>query len=159
MNIRQQKYKQNRLLGMNIVNAARAAGYSEKYATHKGYRIERLVKVGLSDAFERAGLTDNAIIIHALEGLKADKVQGCDVYVYKDEDDKWQVNEAKNEFIENPDWNARHKYFETILKLTERLKDKWEVIGQQSIINIINTSGNKPNLINRLEGKPEAIPE
>jgi hypothetical protein len=98
MNIRLQKYKANRLAGMNQYNAARAAGYSHNYANKGGKRIEDLGKVGLEDAFEQAGLTDNAIIKHALEGLNA-------------------TRNGK------PDWAVRHRYYTTILELKGKIQD------------------------------------
>ena len=57
MNDRQKRYKANRIKGMNQHNAAIAAGYSEKYS-RQACRIERLVKVSIADALERAGLTE-----------------------------------------------------------------------------------------------------
>jgi hypothetical protein len=125
MNDRQQKYKKNRLLGMNQVNAARAAGYSEKYS-RQACRIERSVKVSMADAFERAGLTDKAIVAHALEGLNASKVISCNV-IAPDGEGMKDANSMTKDFVDVPDWQSRHKYFETILKLTELLKEKFEV--------------------------------
>lgn len=115
--------------GMNIVNAARVAGYSESFAKAKAYRLERLVKVGMVDAFERAGFTDQAIIAHALAGLSALKLQSCNIYISKPNpesinSDKLIINKNSNDFVEVEDWNARHKYFETILKLIDKLNDK-----------------------------------
>ena len=129
MNIRQQKYKNNRLLGMNQHNAAIAAGYSEKYAK-QACRIEKLVKVSLTDVFERAGLTDKAIVVHALQGLTATKLRVCDLHISKNEDGELKVNENSNDFIEIEDWNIRHKYFTTICELTDRLKNKIEHSGK-----------------------------
>lgn len=106
--LRQQRYKLNRLKGMNQYNAAIAAGYSEKYA-RQACRIERLVKVSISDIIERAGLTDKELIEYAQEGMKATKLFG-------------------KKGIEHADWNARHKFFQTILLLKEKLKSK-EVEG------------------------------
>jgi hypothetical protein len=114
MNIRQAKYKKNRLAGMNQYNAARAAGYSEAYS--RNAKPEKIVKGCMADAFEQAGLTDKAIVAHALEGLIASKtvsaVGGKD------------AGAGTFDFIDVPDWGNRHKYFETILKLTERMKEK-----------------------------------
>lgn len=103
---------------MNPVNAAVVAGYSINYANAKSYRIERLVKVGMAEVFERAGLTDKAIVAHALEGLNAMKVVNADVYTVDGEVDK---DQSANREVK--DWNARHKYFNTILQLTDKLKE------------------------------------
>ena len=147
MNIYQQKYKRNRLLGMNQYNAARAAGYSETTSRTHSDRIERAIKGDLRDAFEQAGLTDKAIVAHALSGLNALKLQSCNIYVSKPnaesvDADKLIINKNSDDFVEIEDWNARHKYFETILKLTERLMDKvlhsGHVGGGEARIYIIN---------------------
>lgn len=135
MNIRQQKYKKNRLLGMNPENAAVAAGFSVSYARAKAYRIERSAKVGMADAFERAGLTDKAIVTHALEGLNAMKLQSCNIFISKPnaesiDADKLIINKNSNDFVEVEDWANRHKYFNTICEMTERIKHKVEHSGE-----------------------------
>jgi hypothetical protein len=109
MNVRMQKYKKNRLSGMNIRNAARAAGYSESYVRQNG--PENKVKQSLEDSFEQAGLTDSAIVKHAIEGLNALS--------------EIIIEGAK--YGDKPEWAVRHKYFETILKLTNRLKEKADI--------------------------------
>jgi hypothetical protein len=124
LNLRQQKYKKNRIAGMNPVNAARAAGYSENYAK-QACRVEKLIKVSLADHFERAGLTDKAIVQHGLDGLQANKVISCNV-IAPDGEGMKDANSMTKDFIDVPDWNARHRYYETILKLTDRLKEKVE---------------------------------
>jgi len=121
MNVRQQFYKKYRLEGMSKYAAARKAGYSHSYAT-QAKNIEK--RMNMADLLEMEGLTDKALSQHAREGLNAVKIQGCDIYVYQDKDGKWKVNESKNEFIEAPDWNVRHKYLDTILKLKNKLNDK-----------------------------------
>lgn len=115
MNVRLQKYKANRLAGMNIYNAARAAGYSYNYARQA--KPEKIAKDSMSDAFEQAGLTDRAIVAYGLQGLQANKVISANI-IHGDADEK------TNDFIEVPDWANRHRYFETILKLTDKLRDK-----------------------------------
>ena len=57
MNLRQQKYKANRLKGMTQYNAARAAGYSENYSK-QGSRIEKVVIDSIQNTLEQAGMTD-----------------------------------------------------------------------------------------------------
>lgn len=97
-NRRQREYRLNRVKGMNQYNAARAAGYSENYARDHSDRIEKAVKVGIGDIFEQAGLTDKFLAEFAAQGLKATKLCGRDS-------------------VEFADWMARHKFFETILRL------------------------------------------
>ena len=120
MNMRLQKYKKNRLAGMNQYNAARAAGYSESMA-RAACRIEKSAKISMADAFEQAGITDQFLIEHAKQGIKASKTVKID---------------GTEITLESPEWNIRHKYFETILKLTEKLKDKLEVSGNLKIVKM-----------------------
>lgn len=88
---------------MNIYNAARAAGYSEGYS--RNAKAERVAKISMADAFEQAGITDKFLVKYAKEGLEAMKLYGKD----------------SEEFA---DWATRHRFFETILKLTDKLRDK-----------------------------------
>ncbi len=127
MNVRLQKYKANRMLGMSIYNAARAAGYSHYYA--RKARPEQVAKVSMMDAFEQAGLTDKAIVGHGLQGLCANKVISANI-IHGDADEK------TNDFIDVPDWANRHRYYETILKLTDRLRDK-PLIGENVNIRLL----------------------
>ena len=91
---------------MNQYNAARAAGYPESTARDHTNRLERSVSVGMKEAFEQAGITDKFLANLAFEGLNATKPNG------------------------KPDWFARHKYMESVSKMTDRLKEKHEVTGK-----------------------------
>jgi len=121
LTVRRQKYKANRLAGMNQVNSARAAGYSEVFSRTASDRLERSIKVDMRDHFERAGLTDKKIVEHALKGLNAGKVISANVIA---SDGMADAHGTTKDFIDVPDWTARHKYFETILKITDKLRDK-----------------------------------
>ncbi len=87
---------------MNQYNAARAAGYSENYSRQA--KPEKVVKDSMIDLLEQAGLTDKKLINFAITGLRANKLYGKDA-------------------VEYPDWPARHKFFETILKLANKIKE------------------------------------
>lgn len=114
---------------MNRYNAAIAAGYSVSMAKSHTKMLEAKVERDLRDVFEQKGLTDNALVEYALEALKAVKLQTCDIYV-KDDNGKLQINKNSNDFIEIPDWHARHKFFATIMELTGRIKTKIEHSGK-----------------------------
>ena len=58
MNIRQLRYKANRIKGMNRYNAAIAAEYSHSYASKQIKKVENVVKSSILDTLEQAGLTD-----------------------------------------------------------------------------------------------------
>ncbi len=151
MNIRQQKYKKNRLSGMNQFNAARAAGYSHSTARAKMGQFEQSAMVGMRSAFEQAGLTDKAIVEFALQGLNAKKVISADIYIKDIDGGELKVNKNSNDWIEVEDWAVRHKYFETILKLTDRLQQKvvhsGNVDGQTTKIMIIRSDEQKKESI------------
>jgi hypothetical protein len=125
MNTRRQLYKANRIKGMNQYNAARAAGYSETYS-RQACRVEELVKVSMTEAFEQAGITDKYLVQHAIDGLNANRTVSA-IITGKD------AGAADKDFIDVPDWTARHKYYDTILKLTERMKDKLELSGHVKV--------------------------
>lgn len=128
------------------MNAAIAAKYSLSYAKARAYKIEQSVNVGMADAFERAGLTDKAIVEHGIRGLAANKVISANI-IYGDADEK------TNDFIDVPDWNARHKYYDTILRLTNRLKDSAGVNVEVKTIQTIVIGvpqERQPEYVNRL---------
>lgn len=115
MTERQLKYRDNRLKGMSKKSAAIAAGYSYKTATRKGKQLDKVVN--MSELFEMAGLTDKCIVDKIHEGINATKPISAIIYG-KDADNKTQ------DFIEVPDWTARHKFMELMLKLTEKIDNK-----------------------------------
>lgn len=107
MNIRLQKYKKNRLKGMNGYNAAIAAGFSQNYAK-QACRIDKLVKDSMADVLEQAGLTDKFLAKYLKKGLRAKKLYG-------------------KKGIKYADWGARHRFFETGLKMADKLKADVEI--------------------------------
>lgn len=104
LSVRQQRYKQNRLMGMSKYAAARAAGYSHGTATQVKTAIEK--HIDMTTAFEMAGLTDKALAEHAAQGMRATKT----------------VPLGEGESTEVDDWGARHKYFESVLKVRGDLR-------------------------------------
>ena len=100
MNIRQAKYKKNRIAGMNMYNAAIAAGYSENYA--RNARPEKLVKGGIQAALERAGLTDKYQAEKLEKLTKATKAISCNVYIDKNGEMK-NADGKSMDFIEVDD--------------------------------------------------------
>jgi hypothetical protein len=134
MNIRQQNYKKNRILGMNKYNAAIAAGYSHNYS--KNCRPEKVVKDGIIDALERAGLTDKQLAGIAVAGTQATKVISANI-TYGDADEK------TNDFIEVPDWQSRHKFFESCIKLKGHLQEVGNTLIDAStkVLNIYHSNG------------------
>ncbi|HDY68616.1 hypothetical protein LCGC14_1792320 [marine sediment metagenome] len=130
MNIRQQRYKKNRFIGMSQYNAARAAGYAH-YTAIKANRIEKGVEGCLKDALEQAGLTDTMLVKHAKKGLIAKRV--ISAVIIKREGDTSKISNT----TKVPDWSARHKYFETILKLGGKMLETKIIVDVKAQI-IIN---------------------
>lgn len=105
MNLRQQKYKRNRIMGMNMYNAARAAGYSHSTARVAGQKCEKVCNI--RDIMEQAGLTDRRIMDVMAEGLTAEKPV--------------VVNKT---LVYEPDNFVRLEYAKTAMKLKGLLVDK-----------------------------------
>jgi phage terminase small subunit len=117
MNIRLQKYKKNRLLGMNCYNAARAAGFPE--STAKSHTKELEVRAKIADVMERNGLTDNVLVAKHKELLEAYRL----VIV------EGQVINVDNGGIKIPELQIQIKALELAYKLKDLLKDKVEHSG------------------------------
>jgi hypothetical protein len=75
----------------------------------------------ISEWMEEIGITDKALADHIYKGLNATKLQACDVYVSK-EGKEFKINRQSNDFIEVDDWDVRHKYLTTLLKLKGKLQ-------------------------------------
>jgi len=119
---RRQLYRYNKGIGMSKYNAAISAGYpltmAEKY---------RLVTdtVEFVDLFERRGMTRLKKVEHAIQGMNATKVVAVESDETTEKGKKVYVN------VEVPDWPARHKYFETMLKLC---KDIQQTAGDTNVV-------------------------
>lgn len=141
LSIRQQKYKKNRILGMNCYNAARSAGYSEATAKSRTKDLEARVKI--ADVLERQGLTDNVLVGKLIELIEASKFVTITVPGYESE----KVGNT-------PDWTARAKGLELALKLKDLLKEKIVDLSQHTT----NVTINKIDLKERIEAlRPNAL--
>jgi hypothetical protein len=83
---------------------------------------ENLRKLDYQDFLEEAGITDNLLQKKIIEGLDAQRVIGA----MKGS----TATSADADFIEVPDFQVRHKYLETALKLKKRLVDRQEITGK-----------------------------
>jgi hypothetical protein len=116
---RQLKYRQNRLSGMSIYAAARAAGYGAGYSrAAASQRLERLVKDSIIDELEMSGATNRAqaqeLTRIAFRSMTTEK---CRVY-RKEEDGDIVVEDAGREI---PDDHARMKALDQIGRLKKQL--------------------------------------
>lgn len=113
LNLRQRKYKANRLKGMNQYNAARAAGYSELTSRTRSHKLEASTKIDIQNIIEQAGLTDKRLMEIANEGLESTRLYGA-------------------EAVEHADWMARHKFWESICELKGIIKKNGITINDNS---------------------------
>lgn len=111
----------NKVTHGNQTASARAAGYAFPEVS----ACENFHKPKFRAAFEalidECGLSDVSLIGKIKEGLNATKLQSCNLVFKKDEDGKFIAEQNANDFVEIEDYNARHKYLETALKLKRRL--------------------------------------
>ena len=165
MNIRQQKYKKNRILGMNCYNAARSAGYSETTAKSRTKQLEARIKI--TDVLERKGLTDSVLAEKLSELLNATKVIGY-LHNYKKSEkvgiEKISPDEViSNEFLDIPDWQARGKGLELALKLKDLLRDKvehsGEIKGGNRVVIIVQESNGNQSQEGRVSGRVSILQE
>ena len=84
---------------------------------------ENIRKLNYIDFLEAAGVTDNLLQKKIMEGLDATKVVSA-VKTSKD------ATADSTDFIDVPDYVARHKYLETVLKLKRRLVERQEITGE-----------------------------
>jgi phage terminase small subunit len=133
MNIRQQKYKKNRLLGMNQYNAARSAGYSETTSLKHTKVLEK--RVGISDILERQGLTDEALVRKHKELLEAYSLVIIDGKV---------IYEEKGG-VKRPEYQIQARALELAYKLKDLLRDKVEHSGEIKITKMgdVTMGGNR----------------
>lgn len=91
---------------------------------------ENLRKLDYSDFLEEAGITDKLLQEKIMEGLSATKTVSA-VNTSKDA----KANDVN--FVDVPDFLARHKYLETTLKLKQRLLSKFDITSGGNPISIL----------------------
>lgn len=101
---------------------------TEESAGQIGY--ENLKKLDYTEFLEEAGITDHLLQKKIFEGLEANKTVSAKV-TSKDADSQ------TDDFIDVPDFLARHKYLETALRLKQRLLTKFDVTSGGNSIAIL----------------------
>jgi len=114
LSTKQLLYRKFRLQGLSKVESAMNAGYSRAMAYHHADRVERGVNMPMW--FKRHGMDDETLSRKCKEGLEATKV--IEIVLEPDPKDPNKVIRKK---IEVPDWHARHKHLETILKVAGKM--------------------------------------
>lgn len=93
---------------------------------------QNLIKLNISmaDLLNRMGITDEEDVNDLKRLRKAQKLQSCNVFVKKDKDGKYTINENSNDFIEVDDGNIQIKALELTCKLKGNLKNRLELSGE-----------------------------
>jgi hypothetical protein len=116
MTLKQRKWMKLYLTHGNAKKAAlEVYDCTEESAGQIGY--ENLRKLDYSDFLEEAGITDRLLQEKIMEGLDATKT----VSAIKT---SREAGADSTDFIDVPDFMARHKYLETTLKLKKRMEEK-----------------------------------
>jgi len=136
LSIKQRRFVKCYLQSGNASAAALKAGYKNR---QRGFElVSKLVNSGLFREFlEQNGLNDNELIKVLKEGLQATKVVG---YLNNKTNGTQKVSD---EFVEIPDYNCRHRYLETALKLKHLFPEKEEYAREEDSKN----NNHKPIII------------
>lgn len=140
--IRIQKYKKNRLSGMNQYNAAVAAGYSESFSRSHGKKLEEKAKI--ADVLERVGLTDKYLANKALE-----LVEAVDDILIRKTNVEGIIEVDKVGTVIN--WKARAQGLELVLKLKNLLQEK---VSIDLNVNLSETLNEARSRLNNYEQSP-----
>lgn len=118
LNIRERKLIKGLAAGLTPTEAMRQAGYAESTAQVKaGKKVkESLIQASIQELMEKKGLTKDKLLDKLDEGLDSMKVISANV-VAPDGGGMADAHGTTKDFIDVPDFAARHKYLDTALKL------------------------------------------
>ena len=104
--------------GMTVKDAAKKAGYAESTTTSAIYQEIRKPKMqtAMQMALRKAGIHEDKIAEKVAEGLDAHKVISANIIANNGEGMK-DAHSMTKDFVEVPDFMARHKHLETAIKL------------------------------------------
>lgn len=102
-------------------------------ASQIGY--ENLRKLDFEEFLEEAGITDSLLQKKIMEGLDATRTVSAKIINSKGVQD---ANSQTDDFIDVPDFIARHKYLETALKLKQKLIERKDITSGGKPIPILN---------------------
>lgn len=124
---RRKLYRKYRELKMTRENAAIVAGYPRAMATR---RVTPVMEVDYQAEFERQMVTNQNKVTRCIEGMNAMKTISVE---NNSELDK--AGRKKREQIEVPDWGARYKWFEAMMKMCKQW-DFGSKSGERSLVVI-----------------------
>lgn len=113
--------------GKSVLQAAKDAGYAETTATSDVYNTldKPRVQTAFQKILEDQGISDAKLGQVISEGLEAYKVISANIIKNKnsaiadEQDGMKEADESTKDFVEVPDFMARHKFVDTVLKLKE----------------------------------------
>lgn len=114
--IKQRKWTKKYIETGNATEAAMQVYNCKNRKVAESIGSENLRKLAFPELMEDMGLTDVALINVGAEGLRATKLHG-----------------SGDSYAEVEDYAVRHRYWETLLKLKNRLTDKPSVLTQINI--------------------------
>jgi phage terminase small subunit len=115
----------------NATLAAQKA-YRVSYKTGNVIGNENLAKLDYPQYLEAIGVTDRRLANKLSDGLDANKTVGA---MGKD------ATASTSDFIDVPDWNARHKYLTTALTLKKRLEQQTTTVNIDKMMVLDATDG------------------
>jgi hypothetical protein len=117
------------------------AGYADSVAETQSTRtvgnvVDKCRENGMLGALEKVGINQEFIAEKHKEGLEAYKVVSAKIV-------EKGAGAADNDFVEVPDFPARHKHLDTIHKLRGDFTEKVEVSGDEGFANILAAALNR----------------
>ena len=111
----------------NKSEAARLAGYKNVMSAWE-VLDKPIIQQAIENIMDERGLSDGKLIDVMAEGVQANKVISANIYIKQDPTnaespavDMKPADGATMDFIEVPDWDARHKFVKLGLELRRRL--------------------------------------
>jgi hypothetical protein len=147
LTIREKRLLKYLATASSISEAMRLAGYAATTISSGTARRKTLENPRIIEEMNRMGMNDTFCLKYLKDGFEANKVISA---VIMSKEAMKDADSMTKDFIEVPDFDCRHKYLTTALKLRGYLHDKKEEEEQGRDIKI---------QINYFSGKPDGKPE
>ena len=123
----------------NATEAAMQVYNCKTRASARQIGYENIAKLDYTEFLEEAGITDDLIQKKIMEGLGATRTVSAKI-TYKGEKG---ANSQTDDFIDVPDFLARHKYLDTTLKLKGRMIERTDLTsnGKEIKFNVTRSEG------------------
>lgn len=154
-----EKYKANRLAGMNRFQAALKAGYAYNTARNQSHKYDKMAMVDIQRALEDAGATNRIMAKHIVDiAFNATKRQKCTVEI-RTEDGKIVVDDQAVEVV--PDLHLRKETWELIAKLKQQLRPMPVLPDGEfkRMILVVENTDNEPENNKQSDAETEFNPE